>query len=168
MYTQQPKKMLIINILDILRKYTDVNHRLSQREIIDILQRDYEMTADRKAIKRNLMNLIDFGYEIQYTETVRKNKNGEEEILYSDWYLEREFSDAELAFMIEEDRLNIRNTERIDTDEQNSYVTTLIVFGILFGVTVVFLGVYLLFRRSLSKQHEAEAEENQSENDDLR
>ena len=32
MYTIQPKKLLIINILDILRKYTDENHRLSQKE----------------------------------------------------------------------------------------------------------------------------------------
>ena len=37
MYTIKPKKLLIINILDILRKYTDENHRLSQKEIVDIL-----------------------------------------------------------------------------------------------------------------------------------
>ena len=35
MYTKQPKKMIIINILDILKRYTDENHRLSQREIMD-------------------------------------------------------------------------------------------------------------------------------------
>ncbi len=64
MYTKQPKKMLIMNILDILKKYTDENHRLSQKEIVDILKSEYDMTVDRKAVKRNLMNLIDFGYEI--------------------------------------------------------------------------------------------------------
>ena len=62
MYTKQPKKMIIINILDILKRYTDENHRLSQREIMDILEREYDMKVDRKAVKRNLMNLIDFGY----------------------------------------------------------------------------------------------------------
>lgn len=40
MYTKQPKKMIIINILDILKRYTDENHRLSQREIMDILERN--------------------------------------------------------------------------------------------------------------------------------
>lgn len=60
MYTKQPKKMIIINILDILKRYTDENHRLSQREIMDILEREYDMKVDRKAVKRNLMNLIDF------------------------------------------------------------------------------------------------------------
>lgn len=62
MYTKQPKKLIIMNILDILKKYTDVDHRLSQKEIQDILEREYEMKVDRKAVRRNLMNLIDAGY----------------------------------------------------------------------------------------------------------
>lgn len=101
MYTKQPKKMLIMNILDILKKYTDENHRLSQKEIVDILAQEYDMKADRKAVKRNLLNLIDFGYDIEYSESIRKNKNGEEEIIYTDWYLERDFSDAELRLLID-------------------------------------------------------------------
>ena len=39
MYEVQPKKLLIMNILDILQKYTDENHRLSQKDIIDILEK---------------------------------------------------------------------------------------------------------------------------------
>ncbi len=38
MYAKQPKKLLIVNILDILRRYSDENHRLSQREIGDLLR----------------------------------------------------------------------------------------------------------------------------------
>ena len=75
MYTKQPKKMIIINILDILKRYTDENHRLSQREIMDILEREYDMKVDRKAVKRNLMNLIDFGYQVEYSESIRQGKN---------------------------------------------------------------------------------------------
>lgn len=101
MYTKQAKKMLIINILDILKRYTDEEHRLSQREILDILDREYDMKADRKAVKRNLMNLIDFGYHIEYSETTRTNKAGEEESLYTDWYLDKDFSDGELRFLID-------------------------------------------------------------------
>ena len=40
MYGKQPKKMLIMNILDILKRYTDEDHRLSQKEIMDILERE--------------------------------------------------------------------------------------------------------------------------------
>lgn len=101
MYTQQPKKLIIINILDILRKYSDAEHRMSQKEIADILENEYFMKVDRKAIKRNLMNLIDFGYSVEYSEASRINNKGEEETIYSDWYLERDFSDAELRLIID-------------------------------------------------------------------
>jgi len=101
MYTIPPKKLMIINILEILKHYTDENHRLSQKDILEILENEYSMKADRKAIKRNLMNLIEFGYNIEYSESVRKNKSGEEEIIYTDWYLERDFSDAELRLLID-------------------------------------------------------------------
>ncbi len=93
--------MLIINILNILKKYTNENHRLSQKEIVELLQKEYSMKADRKAVKRNLMNLIDFGYPISYSESTRMGKNGEEEIIYTDWYMEHEFNDGELRLLID-------------------------------------------------------------------
>lgn len=101
MYTKQSKKLIIINILDILKKYTDENHRLSQKEILNILEREYDMKVERKTVKRNLMNLIDFGYHVEYSEVVRLNKKGEEETIYTDWYLEKDFSDAELRLLID-------------------------------------------------------------------
>ena len=105
MYTKQPKKLIIMNILDILKRYSDENHRLSQREIQDILSREYDMTVDRKAVKRNLMNLIEFGYDINYSESVRvfrdKDGNEQENVILSDFYLEREFTDSELRLLID-------------------------------------------------------------------
>ena len=103
---QQPKKLLILNILDILRKYSDADHGLSQKDIADILKRDYNMTVDRKAIRRNLLSLMECGYEIEYSETVRtvtNPKTGEEEesYIWSDFYLERDFSDSELRLLID-------------------------------------------------------------------
>ncbi len=105
MDTMQPKKLIIMNILDILKKYTDENHRLSQKEIAEILETECEMKVDRKAVKRNLMNLIEFGYEIEYSEAVRmvKNKKGEleESVILSDFYLVRDFTDAELRLLVD-------------------------------------------------------------------
>ena len=119
MYVKQPKKLLILNILDILRKYTDEDHRLSQKEIADILKNEYDMKADRKAIRRNLLNLMDCGYNIEYSETIRNvpvrdkqtgevlrdSKTGkpimEENELWSDFYLKREFTDGELRLLID-------------------------------------------------------------------
>ena len=105
MYQKQPKKLTIMNILDILKRYTDENHRLSQKEIQEILEREYDMKLDRKAVKRNLMNLIEFGYDINYSESVRmfrdKDGNEQENVILSDFYLEREFTDSELRLLID-------------------------------------------------------------------
>ena len=101
MYTAQPKKLLILNILDILKHHTDAEHRLSQQDIIRILKNEYAMSADRKAVKRNLMDLIEYGYQIEFMEIVRKGKTGEDESIYTDWYLEHEFSDAELRLLLD-------------------------------------------------------------------
>ncbi len=99
------KKRLIINILDILRKFSDADHRLSQKDIVSLLEKEYNMKADRKSVKRNLMELIEFGYEINFTEVPRmiSDKNGaaEESYIMTDFYLEREFTDSELRLLID-------------------------------------------------------------------
>ena len=101
-----PKKTLILNILDILCRYTDEDHRLSQKEIAEILRTEYGMEAERKTIRRHLLNLIDCGYEIEYSESVRMVPNPktgvpEESYLWSDFYLVRDFTDAELRLLID-------------------------------------------------------------------
>jgi len=110
MPAKQHKKLLIMNILDILRKYSDEDHRLSQRDIAEILENEYNMTADRKAIKRNLMNLLEFGYELEYSETIRMvpvtdkatgEVRMEENYILSDFYLVRDFTDSELRLLID-------------------------------------------------------------------
>lgn len=105
MCAMQPKKLLIMNILDILKKYTDENHRLSQKEIVEILDNEYDMKTDRKSVKRNLMNLIEFGYDIEYSESLRiyKNKQGNEieSLILSDFYLNRDFNNSELRLLID-------------------------------------------------------------------
>lgn len=106
MYTIPPKKTVIINILDILKKYTDMDHRLTQAEIVDLLKKEYLMDVDRKTVKRNLMNLCDMGLDIEYTETtkmVTNKKTGkvEETSICTDWYITRDFSDSELRLLID-------------------------------------------------------------------
>lgn len=106
MELKQPKKLLIVNILDILRKYSDEEHRLSQREITELLKSEYGMVADRKAIRRNILGLMECGYEIEYKESERmvpNPKTGEPEksYIWSDFYLVRDFTDAELRLLID-------------------------------------------------------------------
>ncbi len=87
MISENPKKMLNIYILEILKKYSDIDHRLKQQDIIDYVQREYGLECERKAVKRNILSLIEFGYDIEY-------KNG--------WYMaSREFEDSELHLLID-------------------------------------------------------------------
>lgn len=115
--TIQPKKLLIINIIDILNRYTDSEHTLTQREIEQILKDEYLMDVDRKTVRRNLSDLIDSDvFELQYTETTRvtprlvKNpKTGkmestgemEESSVYTDFSLVRDFTEGELRYLID-------------------------------------------------------------------
>lgn len=99
-----PKKTLIFAILDILKKYTDDYHTLSQQDIVDKLSLQ-GITVDRKSIKRNIEELIDMGYDILYTETTRLTKSrttGElvESNIWTDFHIVRDFTDSELRLMI--------------------------------------------------------------------
>lgn len=84
----EPKKLALLRILQILKKYSDFDHPLTQEEIAAHLERDYGIVIERKAISRNLSLLKEAGYEIE------SNRNGS--------YLEeREFEDAELHMLID-------------------------------------------------------------------
>ena len=115
-----PKKLVILYILDILQKYKDEEHRLSQKEIQDILKREYEMTVDRKAVKRNLLNLIEYESNIEYREVSRKDifrkkdsvsykgtsdfadkEISEDDLLWTDFYLKQKFTNEELRLLID-------------------------------------------------------------------
>ena len=106
MNDSQPKKILILDILDILQKETDENHRLTQKQIADVLKSNYSMDVDRKAVKRNLTELADFcdragfGYRVEHTEVPRGN-NPDTDPICTDWYLSREITDAELRLLID-------------------------------------------------------------------
>ncbi|MDR2088450.1 MAG: WYL domain-containing protein, partial [Clostridiales Family XIII bacterium] len=101
MYTKQPKKMLTLNILEILNRHTDAEHRLSQKEIAALLKSEYAMEVDRRSVKRNLLHLTDAGYDIECDETARVGRDGKEEILCSGWYINRKFDDSELRLLID-------------------------------------------------------------------
>lgn len=64
------------------------------------------MTADRKAIRRNLLNLMDSGLPIEYSESTRmvtcaETGEQEETYIWSDFYLKKEFDDSELRLLID-------------------------------------------------------------------
>ena len=101
MINPDSKKITIIAILAILEKYSDVEHKLTAKQIIDHLSAEYGIAIDRKAVKRNLIDLVDFGYDIEYTETTKVNPKGEKESIYTDWYINHKFDNSELRMLID-------------------------------------------------------------------
>ena len=84
----EPKKLALIRILQILKKYSDYNHPMLREDIAEKLEIDYGITLERKAISRNINLLREAGYEIESTRAG----------IYLD---EREFEDSELRMLID-------------------------------------------------------------------
>ena len=63
MYATGNKKMLNMLILEILWKYTDENHALSQQDILKLLK-NYGMECDRRSVKNNVLYLKELVYDI--------------------------------------------------------------------------------------------------------
>lgn len=83
------KKISILYIIDILRKYSDVDHPLTQQNIIDKLYYEYGIEMERKTISSTISLLIDYGYDIN-----KINKKG--------FYLaERELNENEIRFLVD-------------------------------------------------------------------
>ena len=81
-----PKKMLIVAVLETLRRYTDEHHRLMQAPLLALLEKDYGLKVDRKSLRHNIEDLINAGYPLRYQRG---------------WYYQHEFSTEEVGFLAE-------------------------------------------------------------------
>ncbi|MBR2617277.1 MAG: WYL domain-containing protein, partial [Clostridia bacterium] len=64
MINLEPKKLLILRILQILTERTDGEHRLRQAEIQEILRKEFYIDIDRRTVRRNIEFLQEAGYDI--------------------------------------------------------------------------------------------------------
>lgn len=67
------KKLMILYVLEVLTKYSDAHHKLTQSDIIKYIKQDYGMDCERKAISRHIKSLVEHGYEI---DTYEENGEG--------------------------------------------------------------------------------------------
>lgn len=88
MYTAESKKLALIRTLQIFRRYSDIDHPLTQDNIVEILSKDYGIEIERKAVGRNISLLKEAGYDI---ESVRQGS----------YLATREFDDSELHLLID-------------------------------------------------------------------
>ena len=100
------RKISILYILNILKQYTDVNHPMTQQQIMDKLLSDYDMPVDRGTVRSNVMDLIDAqiitGYRTITRSSVNKETGKKEEnTIYTDLYYEHDFAEPELHMLID-------------------------------------------------------------------
>lgn len=84
----EPKKLALIRIWQILKDYSGCDHPLTQENIAKILENEYKIVIERKAISRNLSLLKEAGIEI---ETCRMGS----------FLACRDFEDSELHMLID-------------------------------------------------------------------
>lgn len=84
----EPKKLALIRILQLLKNYSDDNHVITHDQLIALLESEYGINIERKAIGRNISLLKEVGYKI---ETVKKGS----------YLTERMFEDSELRLLID-------------------------------------------------------------------
>ena len=60
----QNKKSSILLILKVLEEYTDENHYLTQKEIVEKVNQLYDIEIERKSVGSSLMLLEELGYDI--------------------------------------------------------------------------------------------------------
>lgn len=84
----EPKKLALIRIWQILNRYSDYDHPLTQDDIASHLENDYGIVIERKAISRNISLLKEAGVDIE------SRRAGS--------YIEgRDFEDSELKLLID-------------------------------------------------------------------
>lgn len=113
MYKAQDKKMIPLDILEILKRHSDENHRLKQKDILEYLKDEYYMDIDKKAVASNLERLIEeYDDVINYDEIETKSKatasqkkknkiKDDTSITKTNFYIEHDFDESELRLLID-------------------------------------------------------------------
>jgi predicted DNA-binding transcriptional regulator YafY len=60
----EPKKLALLRILQILQEHSDGDHLLTQDEIVELLNKEYGLAVERKAVGRNLSLLKEAGFDV--------------------------------------------------------------------------------------------------------
>lgn len=101
------KRLMPLYILNILKKYTDQDKHLRQKEIVQLLKDSFKINCERKSVARNIKYLIDAGFDI-------RSKKGY-------YIVDQQFNDCEISLMIN----NILYAKYIPKNHRNSLIEKL-------------------------------------------
>lgn len=103
------KRMAPFLVLEILKNHTDGEHGLQVTQIVELLQQDYGVTAERKAVSRILNDLFELTelptqyswkypmpYTIKFDTTHRRTGD-----IRDNWRLYKQFEDVEVRLLMD-------------------------------------------------------------------
>ncbi|MDO4489284.1 MAG: WYL domain-containing protein [Eubacteriales bacterium] len=93
MYILGDRQMLDLMILEILREYSDENHRLTQQQIIRYLKANYDVECDRRTVKSYVEKLQNMETDLGIKVHIDDGRRG--------YYIDSFFNDAELRMLID-------------------------------------------------------------------
>jgi len=100
-------RLLPLRILQILRKHSDAEHPMAQKDIQTLLETEYGMTVDRGSVRRCIHELMQAddvpieGKERVYAYRNSVTKDSETGVQYSDLYYMHDFDPAELHMLMD-------------------------------------------------------------------
>jgi len=108
-FTNLLKRMAHILVLEILKNHTDEEHGLKVTQVLELLEEDYGVTMERKAVSRILNDLYDLTeipeeyswknpmpYSIKYTPRPRSSSE-----IRENWRLCKKFDDVEVQVLMD-------------------------------------------------------------------
>ena len=110
MNDSQHKKVIILDILHILKKHSDLYHPLKKKQIEELMLSEFDLKVDAKVVSRNLDMIYECGlFPIRYEgsehekePTIDNTKHGKA-IIKTNWYYDhdQEFFNGELRLLID-------------------------------------------------------------------
>ena len=151
MARSERKKLRILFVAEILKKRTDENHPISIQEIIDILEDDYEIEAERKAVGRDIQILRDvFGMDIyggqgsKYRLMSREFDFEELKILIECLHASRFLSDgktSQLVDILRNEFMSEYQAEQITNDVFLSSKASTLTKALMFNISQIYMAM---------------------------
>lgn len=114
--------LLGLKIMEVLRNNSDAQHTLSQKDIIELLEKQYDTVVDRKTVNRNMEILIAYdemnGNHICYETVERKNDCS----VRKNFYYDSDFTEGEMQVLLDS-VLSNRNISMKYTNELIQKIT---------------------------------------------
>ena len=95
------KKLYPLFILEVLKKHSNCEHPMKQKDILEWVEKEYGVKIERKSIRLNLEDLINAGFPVSADTVEHTDKQGNPYDTYTNIYYESDISDVEYRLLVD-------------------------------------------------------------------